>query len=88
MESQQQATKGCTRLLQECKARTMLERPGSKLPFQTLSQTKIILIPYESMIHVSDIKLTRTDTTLYLSQKAEKGMLYDTPGRHRSNILG
>ena len=26
------------------------------------------------MVHVSDIKLIRTDTTLDLSQKAEKGM--------------
>jgi len=24
---------GCTRSLQECKTRTMLERPGSKLPW-------------------------------------------------------
>ncbi|CAN0907130.1 Serine/threonine-protein kinase ZRK7 [Linum grandiflorum] len=28
------------------------------------------------MTHISDIKLIRTDTTLDLSQKAEKGMLY------------
>jgi hypothetical protein len=28
------------------------------------------------MAHISDIKLIRTDTTLDLSQKAEKGMLY------------
>jgi hypothetical protein len=28
------------------------------------------------MGHVSDIKLIRTDTTLDLSQKAEKGMLF------------
>jgi len=27
------------------------------------------------MAHVSDIKLIRTDTTLDLSQKAEKGMI-------------
>ncbi|CAN1130875.1 Serine/threonine-protein kinase ZRK7 [Linum perenne] len=27
------------------------------------------------MIHISDIKLIRTDTTLDLSQKAEKGMI-------------
>nr|KYP46341.1 hypothetical protein KK1_032064 [Cajanus cajan] len=27
------------------------------------------------MTHVSDIKLIRTDTTLDLSQKAEKGMI-------------
>lgn len=30
------------------------------------------------MAHVSYIKLIRTDTTLDLSQKAEKGMLYKT----------
>ena len=35
---------------------------------------KINLISCGSMIHVSDIKLIRTDTTLDLSQKAEKGM--------------
>ena len=29
------------------------------------------------MAHVSDIKLIRTDTTLDLSQKAEKGMICD-----------
>ena len=34
------------------------------------------LISCGSMIHISDIKLIRTDTTLDLSQKAEKGMLY------------
>ncbi|KAF8102077.1 hypothetical protein N665_0201s0366 [Sinapis alba] len=27
------------------------------------------------MAHISDIKLIRTDTTLDLSQKAEKGMI-------------
>ncbi|CAN0927063.1 Serine/threonine-protein kinase ZRK7 [Linum grandiflorum] len=27
------------------------------------------------MIHISNIKLIRTDTTLDLSQKAEKGMI-------------
>ena len=40
----------------------------------TLPQN-INLISCESMIHISDIKLIRTDTTLDLSQKAEKGML-------------
>ena len=29
------------------------------------------------MVHVSDIKLIRTDTTLDLSQKAEKGMSWN-----------
>ena len=33
------------------------------------------------MAHISDIKLIRTDTTLDLSQKAEKGMsFYDAQG--------
>ena len=36
---------------------------------------KIRLISCGPMDHVSDIKLIRTDTTLDLSQKAEKGML-------------
>ena len=35
---------------------------------------EINLISCGSMTHVSDIKLIRTDTTLDLSQKAEKGM--------------
>ncbi|ESR40274.1 hypothetical protein CICLE_v10027385mg, partial [Citrus x clementina] len=39
------------------------------------SPKKINLISCGSMIHISDIKLIRTDTTLDLSQKAEKGML-------------
>ena len=36
---------------------------------------KIRLISCGPMAHVSDIKLIRTDTTLDLSQKAEKGIL-------------
>ena len=36
---------------------------------------KINLISCGPMAHVSDIKLIRTDTTLDLSQKAEKGMI-------------
>ncbi|RZB99806.1 hypothetical protein D0Y65_022279 [Glycine soja] len=39
------------------------------------SPQKINLISCEPMVHISDIKLIRTDTTLDLSQKAEKGML-------------
>ncbi|KAJ0053541.1 hypothetical protein Pint_01169 [Pistacia integerrima] len=35
---------------------------------------EINLISCGTMSHVSDIKLIRTDTTLDLSQKAEKGM--------------
>ena len=34
------------------------------------------------MLLVSDIKLIRTDTTLDLSQKAEKGMLLHSPPSH------
>ncbi|KAG6664520.1 hypothetical protein CIPAW_02G098700 [Carya illinoinensis] len=37
---------------------------------------KINLISCDPMGHVSDIKLIRTDTTLDLSQKAEKGMSF------------
>ena len=36
------------------------------------AQRKIRLISYDPMDHISDIKLIRTDTTLDLSQKAEK----------------
>ncbi|KAF8110064.1 hypothetical protein N665_0088s0075 [Sinapis alba] len=36
---------------------------------------KIELISCGPMGHISDIKLIRTDTTLDLSQKAEKGMI-------------
>ncbi|CAN0924071.1 Serine/threonine-protein kinase ZRK7 [Linum grandiflorum] len=32
------------------------------------------------MAHISDIKLIRTDTTLDLSQKAEKGMIFSMLG--------
>nr|GLL38716.1 hypothetical protein MTR_4g118580 [Ipomoea trifida] len=39
-----------------------------------LSPQNIELISCGSMIHISDIKLIRTDTTLDLSQKAEKGV--------------
>ncbi|KAH7514339.1 hypothetical protein FEM48_Zijuj11G0078400 [Ziziphus jujuba var. spinosa] len=41
------------------------------------SPRKINLISCGSLTRVSDIKLIRTDTTLDLSQKAEKGMPYD-----------
>ncbi|KAI5566759.1 hypothetical protein BDE02_13G042900 [Populus trichocarpa] len=37
---------------------------------------KINLISCGPLAHVSDIKLIRTDTTLDLSQKAEKGMSF------------
>ncbi|KAF8104288.1 hypothetical protein N665_0175s0017 [Sinapis alba] len=38
---------------------------------------KIELISCGPMAHISDIKLIRTDTTLDLSQKAEKDTQYD-----------
>ncbi|KAL2619007.1 hypothetical protein AAZX31_08G301800 [Glycine max] len=38
------------------------------------SLQKSNLISCESLTHISDINLIRTDTTLDLSQKAEKGM--------------
>ncbi|WCJ23878.1 vacuolar ATP synthase catalytic subunit-related / V-ATPase-related / vacuolar proton pump-related [Euphorbia peplus] len=40
-----------------------------------LPPRKIRLISCSPMGYISDIKLIRTDTTLDLSQKAEKGML-------------
>ena len=41
---------------------------------------EINLISCGPMVHISDIKLIRTDTTLDLSQKAEKGMNCDGAG--------
>jgi len=40
---------------------------------------KINLISCGPLAHISDIKLIRTDTTLDLSQKAEKGMNITVP---------
>ncbi|KQK12718.1 hypothetical protein BRADI_1g05585v3 [Brachypodium distachyon] len=37
------------------------------------------------MAHISDIKLIRTDTTLDLSQKAEKGMSWN--GGHPLSLI-
>ncbi|TYI92446.1 hypothetical protein E1A91_D02G071300v1 [Gossypium mustelinum] len=42
---------------------------------------KINLISCDPIDHVSDLKLIRTDTTLDLSQKAEKGMPLSVEGR-------
>ena len=41
---------------------------------------EINLISCGPLAHISDIKLIRTDTTLDLSQKAEKGMLFPFAG--------
>ncbi|TXG75214.1 hypothetical protein ES332_1Z006900v1 [Gossypium tomentosum] len=61
--------------MQQCKTKTTLENPNSKLLLMSSPPKNIDLISCGSMIHISDIKLIRTDTTLDLSQKAEKGCL-------------
>ena len=61
-------------------ARAVVQRMGDAQEFQQQAivvnplPKKINLISCGPMVHVSDIKLIRTDTTLDLSQKAEKGM--------------
>ena len=45
-----------------------------------LPPQKINLISCGPMVHISDIKLIRIDTTLDLSQKAEKGMSFSYTG--------
>ncbi len=56
-------------------ARPRRRARGQVASYQTASSPrKIRLISWGSMSLVSDIKLIRTDTTLDLSQKAEKGM--------------
>ncbi|KXG23826.1 hypothetical protein SORBI_3008G145700, partial [Sorghum bicolor] len=51
-----------------CNAQATLEDPSRSSP------QKISLYQSEHIVHVPDIKLIRTDTTLDLSQKAEKSM--------------
>ncbi len=64
---------GCASL--GCSARPRRRARGQAASYQTASSPrKIRLISWGSMSLVSDIKLIRTDTTLDLSQKAEKGM--------------
>jgi hypothetical protein len=46
-------------------------------PFTGVTPRKIDLIAKEALLPVEAIKLLRTDTTLDLSQKAEKGMTID-----------
>ncbi|KAB5524149.1 hypothetical protein DKX38_021898 [Salix brachista] len=60
--------------MQKCNAKATLEEPQQQATVIGLPPKKINLISCESLTHVSDIKLIRTDTTLDLSQKAEKGM--------------
>jgi hypothetical protein len=49
-------------------------RPQQQATVAGLPPQEINLISCDPMGHISDIKLIRTDTTLDLSQKAEKGM--------------
>ena len=62
----------------QCKTEATHAAPtDSKLPGTGAAPMKEIrLISCGLIGHVSDIKLIRTDTTLDLSQKAEKGMNY------------
>ncbi|KAL8521329.1 hypothetical protein ACS0TY_011744 [Phlomoides rotata] len=63
-----------------CQARAVVQRmddtqsPRQQATLMELSSKKINLISCGHLTHISDIKLIRTDTTLDLSQKAEKGM--------------
>nr|GMC78565.1 probable plastid-lipid-associated protein 4, chloroplastic [Ipomoea batatas] len=54
------------------------QKPRQQATLMGLSPKKIELISCEPMAHVSDIKLIRTDTTLDLSQKAEKDLVEPT----------
>jgi hypothetical protein len=62
-------------------ARAVMQRmgderePQKQAPVMGSPPREINLISCGPLGHVSDIKLIRTDTTLDLSQKAEKGML-------------
>ncbi|KAK3003879.1 hypothetical protein RJ639_018643 [Escallonia herrerae] len=55
----------------ECNTKAKHKEPVSN--FREPSPQKINLISCKPLAHISDIKLIRTDTTLDLSQKAEKG---------------
>ncbi len=64
---------GCASL--GCSAKPRRRLRGQEASYRTVPPPrKIRLISWGSMSLVSDIKLIRTDTTLDLSQKAEKGM--------------
>ena len=63
------ACQSCSAMLRR---RTQVQAASCRL---SRHHKKIRLISWGSMSLVSDIKLIRTDTTLDLSQKAEKGML-------------
>ena len=82
-------------------ARAIVQRMGDARGLQQQATVasplpeKINLISCEPMVHVSDIKLIRTDTTLDLSQKAEKGMnwkdtsfsIYSPPLLHSKSLV-
>ena len=83
--------------LHQCKTEATHAAPtDSKLPGTGAAPMKEIrLISCGLIGHVSDIKLIRTDTTLDLSQKAEKGMNspvlllpYLYAGREQASICG
>lgn len=59
-----------------------IRKPRQQATLVGLSPEKINLISYGSMAHVSNITLIRTDTTLDLSQKAEKGLPYSDLGQN------
>ncbi len=70
-------------------ARPRRRARGQAASYQTASSPrKIRLISWGSMSLVSDIKLIRTDTTLDLSQKAEKGMKERWKRKGLYSILG
>ncbi|KAK4390394.1 Serine/threonine-protein kinase ZRK7 [Sesamum angolense] len=74
-----------TRVGEVRQAEAIVQRQGDALEPQQQAAVmgsphrKINLISCGPMVHVSDIKLIRTDTTLDLSQKAEKGMINSVP---------
>lgn len=53
------------------------ESEAASCPIELAPVKEIRLISWESMTLVSDVKLIRTNTTLDLRQKAEKGILVD-----------
>ncbi|XP_062177906.1 uncharacterized protein LOC133882703 [Alnus glutinosa] len=69
-------------LVGERQARAVVQRmgdarePQKRAPAMGSPPREINLISSGPLGHVSDIKLIRTDTTLDLSQKAEKGMIF------------
>ena len=67
--------------------RSDARRPWQQATIVDLPPQEINLISCDSLSHVSDIKLIRTDTTLDLSQKAEKGTIFILPYYPSSTAL-